>query len=87
MNIKTFLMIFNVIVALLLHGGTQITLMLWTPDPDRVYLFYIFAAMWGMGDAVIQTQINGKDPTIYPLHPNVFSVYFKSFKIHSNEST
>ena len=60
-------MICNVIVALLLHGGTQITLMLWTPDPDRVYLFYIFAAMWGMGDAVIQTQINGKDLTIHPL--------------------
>lgn len=34
--------------------------MLWVPDPDRVYLFYIFAALWGMGDAVIQTQINGK---------------------------
>lgn len=34
--------------------------MLWVPDPDRVYLFYIFAALWGMGDAVIQTQINGE---------------------------
>eukprot|EP00105_Crassostrea_gigas_P005147 XP_011418630.1 PREDICTED: protein unc-93 homolog A-like [Crassostrea gigas] len=46
------------ILAFLLHGGVQITLMLWVPDPDRVYLFYIFAALWGMGDAVIQTQIN-----------------------------
>lgn len=48
------------IAAFLLHGGVQITLMLWVPDPERVYLFYIFAALWGMGDAVIQTQINGK---------------------------
>lgn len=51
---------FFLIAAFLLHGGVQITLMLWVPDPDRVYLFYIFAALWGMGDAVIQTQINGK---------------------------
>lgn len=46
------------ILAFLVHGGLQITFLLWTPDPDRVYLFYIFAALWGMGDAVIQTQIN-----------------------------
>ncbi|OWF34739.1 protein unc-93 homolog A-like [Mizuhopecten yessoensis] len=46
------------ILAFLVHGGTLITLLLWQPDPDRVYLFYIFAALWGMGDAVIQTQIN-----------------------------
>jgi len=30
------------------------------PNPDQEYMFYIFAALWGMGDAVIQTQINGK---------------------------
>lgn len=54
------LLVFFLIAAFLLHGGVQITLMLWVPDPDRVYLFYIFAALWGMGDAVIQTQINGK---------------------------
>lgn len=48
------------LVAFLLHGGTQIALLFWIPDPDNRYLFYIFAALWGMGDAVIQTQINGK---------------------------
>ena len=55
-------MIINVLSleAFLLHGGTQIALLLWLPDPDNRYLFYIFAALWGMGDAVIQTQINGK---------------------------
>ncbi|KAJ8302902.1 hypothetical protein KUTeg_019298 [Tegillarca granosa] len=40
------------------HGGMQITLLLWAPNPDYEYLFYIFAAIWGMGDAIIQTQIN-----------------------------
>jgi len=46
------------ILAFLLHGGLQITFLSWTPDADKVYMFYIFAALWGMGDAVIQTQIN-----------------------------
>ena len=57
-----YFIIINVLslVAFLLHGGTQIALLLWIPDPDNRYLFYVFAALWGMGDAVIQTQINGK---------------------------
>ncbi|XP_071173793.1 protein unc-93 homolog A-like isoform X1 [Mytilus edulis] len=46
------------LLAFLLHGGTQIALFLWQPNPDNEILFYVFAAMWGMGDAVIQTQIN-----------------------------
>lgn len=51
--------IWNNFSAFLLHGGTQIALFLWQPNPDNEILFYVFAAMWGMGDAVIQTQING----------------------------
>ncbi|KAL5021975.1 hypothetical protein ScPMuIL_001130, partial [Solemya velum] len=54
------------ILAFLLHGGMQITLFLWDPDPNRQYLFYIFAALWGMGDAVIQTQINAFYGTLFP---------------------
>ena len=53
--------ILNGLTVFLLHGGLQITFLLWTPDNENVYLFYIFAALWGMGDAVIQTQINGID--------------------------
>ncbi|KAL5022316.1 hypothetical protein ScPMuIL_001471 [Solemya velum] len=46
------------VLAFIAHGSVQITMLLWTPDPERVYIFYILAAVWGMGDAVIQTQIN-----------------------------
>ncbi|WAR12257.1 UN93A-like protein [Mya arenaria] len=46
------------VLAFLLHGGLQITFLLWTPNPDMRYLFYVFAALWGAGDAIIQTQIN-----------------------------
>ncbi|KAL4235032.1 unc-93 A [Mactra antiquata] len=46
------------ILAYLVHMAAQITLLLWLPNPDTVYVFYILAAMWAVGDAVIQTQIN-----------------------------
>ena len=46
--------------AFMVHGGCQIAFMLWTPDPTKEYLFNLFAALWSMGDAVIQTQINGR---------------------------
>ncbi|XP_046375465.1 protein unc-93 homolog A-like [Haliotis rufescens] len=46
------------ILAFLVHGGCQIALLLWMPNPDTVVVYYIIAACWGMGDAVIQTQIN-----------------------------
>ncbi|XP_076470259.1 UNC93-like protein isoform X2 [Babylonia areolata] len=46
------------VLAFLVHGALQIILLLWTPDPDKEYYLYLVAAFWGMGDAVIQTQIN-----------------------------
>jgi len=30
----------------------------WTPSPDYAYAFFILAALWGVADAVWQTQIN-----------------------------
>ena len=32
----------------------------WSPNTDQTYVFFILAGMWGMADAVWQTQINGK---------------------------
>ncbi|XP_067651790.1 protein unc-93 homolog A-like isoform X1 [Haliotis asinina] len=46
------------ILAFLVHGGCQIALLLWIPNPNTIAVYYIIAACWGMGDAVIQTQIN-----------------------------
>lgn len=46
------------ILATVVHGGLQIVLLLWEPTQDKVVIFYVIAAFWGMGDAVIQTQIN-----------------------------
>ncbi|TRY61495.1 hypothetical protein TCAL_05719 [Tigriopus californicus] len=30
----------------------------WSPNPEEQYVFYILAALWGVADAVWQTQIN-----------------------------
>lgn len=46
------------VLATIVHGGLQIALLLWKPSQDQVVIFYVIAAFWGMGDAVIQTQIN-----------------------------
>ncbi|KAK6185208.1 hypothetical protein SNE40_007493 [Patella caerulea] len=46
------------ILAAILHGCAQVVMLLWTPDPSVIYVYYVLAALWGMGDAVIQTQIN-----------------------------
>lgn len=48
-----------VISAFVVHGGTQTALLLWQPQQEPVYIIYIFAGLWGTGDAVIQAQING----------------------------
>ena len=53
--------------AFVVHGGTQIALLLWQPQQEPVYIFYIVAGLWGIGDAVIQTQVNGKHTHTYIL--------------------
>ena len=46
--------------AFLTHGALQVVFLLWSPNKDQEILFYVFAGLWGMGDAVIQTQLNGQ---------------------------
>lgn len=51
---------FNFVLAFITHGTTQIALLFWKPHPDHYVRFYIFAALWAIGDAVMQSQLNGK---------------------------
>uniref|UniRef100_A0A2K6EY69 Protein unc-93 homolog A n=1 Tax=Propithecus coquereli TaxID=379532 RepID=A0A2K6EY69_PROCO len=45
-----------------LGAGTQlccsIALLLWTPHPDQLAVFFVFPGLWGVADAVWQTQNN-----------------------------
>ena len=33
--------------------------LLWKPTPVMPFLFFLYAGVWGIGDAIWQTQING----------------------------
>ena len=43
-----------------LNLGLMIGLLLWKPHPDQMAVFFIAAALWGLADALWQTQVNGK---------------------------
>ena len=32
----------------------------WRPDPENIIVFFTIAALWGVADAIWQTQINGE---------------------------
>lgn len=42
------------------HTGLLSWLLIWRPRPTEPLLFFIASGLWGVGDAVFQTQINGK---------------------------
>ena len=43
----------------------QVFLTNWEPNPDQEYLFYIAAALWGIKEAILLTQINGNYLTLW----------------------
>ena len=46
------------VIAFAFHIGLQIFLLQWKPSSDEVAYFYISAALWGVGNAIFQTQSN-----------------------------
>ncbi|KAK4316099.1 hypothetical protein Pmani_012743 [Petrolisthes manimaculis] len=50
----------------LINLAIVITLHYWMPHPDDVVLFFIMAGLWGVSDAVWQTQINAFYGVIFP---------------------
>ncbi|XP_058063122.1 UNC93-like protein [Anopheles bellator] len=48
-----------IILGAIVHGGCIIYLLYWRPHPDHQLVFFILSGLWGIGDAVWQTQING----------------------------
>jgi len=44
-----------------LNVGVIVALHQWKPDPETPVIFFLLAGVWGIADAVWQTQINGKE--------------------------
>ncbi|XP_074044138.1 protein unc-93 homolog A-like [Macrotis lagotis] len=41
-----------------IHLSCIISLLLWKPHPGQMAVFFVFPALWGMADAILQTQTN-----------------------------
>ncbi|XP_058809078.1 UNC93-like protein [Phymastichus coffea] len=47
------------------HTSLIGVLLMWHPHPDNSYMFYTVSGLWGVGDAVWQTQVNGLYGTLF----------------------
>ncbi|XP_070782346.1 protein unc-93 homolog A [Enoplosus armatus] len=45
-------------LAALINFSCIIALLFWRPHPDQLGVFFVFPALWGMADAIWQTQTN-----------------------------
>ena len=43
-----------------INYGVIITLIKWRPHPEDTAIFFVLAGLWGVSDAIWQTQINGE---------------------------
>jgi len=46
--------------AALTNLGCFVGLLYWEPHPNQLPVFFVIPALWGMADAVWQTQTNGE---------------------------
>ncbi|XP_011137545.1 UNC93-like protein [Harpegnathos saltator] len=49
----------------IVHASLVVVLLMWKPHPDNPYVFYSVSGLWGVGDAVWQTQVNGLYGTLF----------------------
>ncbi|XP_037772643.1 LOW QUALITY PROTEIN: UNC93-like protein [Penaeus monodon] len=53
-------------LGFLINLGLNITLTYWTPKTDDLVVFFVISGLWGVADAVWQTQINTLYGVIFP---------------------
>lgn len=56
------------VLGAIVHVSLIVVLLHWKPNPDNPYVFYSVSGLWGVGDAVWQTQVNG----MYFFQINIF---------------
>ena len=45
-------------IGAILHVGLMVFLLVWIPDKDLVAVFFVISGLWGICDAIWQTQSN-----------------------------
>jgi len=53
-------------LAALLNLASIVVMFLWSPHPDTTFVFFLIPALWGIADAVWQTQINALYGVVFP---------------------
>ncbi|XP_070571754.1 protein unc-93 homolog A-like [Ptychodera flava] len=54
------------ILGAITHLGLMVVMLLWQPTESHEWLFFVVAALWGLGDAVWQTQIASFVGVLFP---------------------
>ncbi|KAF7690528.1 protein unc-93 homolog A [Silurus meridionalis] len=54
--------------AAVINLSSAIALLYWRPHLDQLAVFFVFPALWGMADAVWQTQTNALYGILFPQH-------------------
>ncbi|XP_044748415.1 UNC93-like protein isoform X2 [Coccinella septempunctata] len=52
-------------LGFLVHSGLVVWFLIWKPNINNSKLFYMASGLWGVGDAVWQTQVNGLYGTLF----------------------
>ncbi|XP_031178285.1 protein unc-93 homolog A [Sander lucioperca] len=55
-------------LAALTNFACIMALLFWRPHPDELPVFFVFPALWGMADAIWQTQTNALYGILFPRH-------------------
>ncbi|NXG28083.1 UN93A protein, partial [Dromaius novaehollandiae] len=55
-------------VATVTNIASIIALLLWKPHPNQLVVFFVFPALWGISDAIWQTQTNGLYGVLFEKH-------------------
>ncbi|CAK9799471.1 UNC93-like protein [Anthophora quadrimaculata] len=53
------------VLGAIVHVSLVVVLLHWKPHPANPYVFYTVSGLWGVGDAVWQTQVNGLYGTLF----------------------
>lgn len=69
---------FSIEIGTIVHGSIVIVMLFWRPHPESPLVFFAIAGLWGVGDAVWQTQINGM---FIPIFKNLLGTKLREKKL------
>ncbi|CAH1781374.1 unnamed protein product [Owenia fusiformis] len=58
------------IFAGIVHMTLLVMMCIWRPHPDEMFAFFLMPALWGVGDAIWQSQINAFYGSLFATNPD-----------------